>query len=118
MPHWLALVALLVQLVASFGHIHAEDYRFLLRGHGAPTLSAADAAGGRSSPLLPGDADCAICASVQLLGGSALPPPFVAPAPQIVPIARVVAFAEIVPGLPLHFLFLTRAPPSAPTSQD
>jgi Protein of unknown function (DUF2946) len=82
----LALFALAVQLVLSFGHIHNEDFY----GYGSPrAASAVASAAGHSQPD-PSDRSsghpddyCPICATISLLSSS-----FVAEAPQLpVPIA-------------------------------
>ena len=33
-PYWIALLAMLLQFVASYGHLHPQDFNFLLHGHG------------------------------------------------------------------------------------
>ena len=107
----LALFALLVQIVASFGHIHAEDYRFLLRGHSATILTADGGALGHSSPALASDTDCAICASAQLLGNGALPDIQPLSTPGVQDVASIVVATAFWLTWPRHLLFSTRAPP-------
>jgi hypothetical protein len=108
---WLALFALLVQLVASFGHIHAEDYRFLLRGHSATVLTSGDGPSGGTLPALAPDTDCAICASAHLLGNGALPDVPDIRAVDGQEIARIAITAAFWLTPPRHLLFSTRAPP-------
>ena len=111
LPHWLALAAVLVQLIASFGHIHAEDYRFLVQGHGATTVKAGDVPTGRSGPFLAPDIDCAICASAQILGTGALPDFIAAPLPLQHAVSSDEASAAFFLIPPRYVLFVTRGPP-------
>ncbi len=108
---WLALFALLVQFVAAFGHMHPEDYRFLERGHGLASLRAGSGPVDPSSPVLPPDVDCPICASVFLLGNAPLPAAIPLPAPPGVALAIVAAGKALWLTLPRHLLFITRGPP-------
>jgi hypothetical protein len=111
LPCWLALFAIAVQLVVSFGHTHPEDYRFLLRGHGGPMVSAGDFQPGQSSPALPADTDCPICAAVFLLGNAPVPAGLAFPLPQGVALAAVPTGEALWLPPPRHFLFTSRAPP-------
>jgi hypothetical protein len=65
----LALVALAIQFLAAFGHVHA--------GAGLHTpLEARTFFAPQSGPCLPGlpdHSDCIVCAAVALLGASAMP---------------------------------------------
>lgn len=76
----LALFALAVQLVLSFGHIHRSD----IFGYGPPGAASATMPADHSQPKPVGppsghtDDYCAICATVSLLSSS-----FVAAAPQL-----------------------------------
>jgi len=114
----LALFALVVQLILSFGHIHREDI-----------FGAAHAASGAASIAVPAtdssqsvphqrhskhaDDYCAICATIHLLGSS-----FAAAAPQLVPsfashaIEHVVEVAAVFIS-PQRTPFQSRAPPAA-----
>jgi hypothetical protein len=110
-PHWLALAAVLLQLVVSFGHIHAEDYRFLLRGHSTLEASSAQGSSGGALPTLAPDTGCVICASAQLLGSGVLPDsPFAPIAQQIGTAGQRVPIAFWLTQ-PRRLLFSTRAPP-------
>lgn len=111
MPHWLALVAVLIQLIASFGHIHAEDYRFLVHGHSATIVKAGDGPTGGAGPFLAPDIDCAICASAQILGAGALPVAFAPSALHLDGVTSLAAVDELWLTPPRHLLFSTRAPP-------
>jgi hypothetical protein len=107
---WLALFAIAIQLVLSFGHIHLED----IRGS-SPVIAAPS----QTQPSAPVDDDrgsaghdfCAICASLNLTSSSVLPT-VVSPA---VPIYHPHAWiADVQPtqiSYNIHFLFQARAPP-------
>jgi hypothetical protein len=70
----LALFALAVQLVLSFGHVHAGKIAPASL-HGAMTMAQAPDRDGAPSPKPHTGADdfCAICATVSLLASSVLP---------------------------------------------
>ena len=111
---WLALFALLVQFVASFGHIHAEDFQGLAHGTGAPVLSAGGPAApsAPANPWLPTHDDCAICIALHMASGALpAPPVLVAPAAGV----AIVSYGLIELHLvwPAHLLFQTRGPPHA-----
>ena len=109
---WLALAALALQIVVSFGHVHLNG-----APHSAIVGAMARAPG---SPLVPdqppaGDPDdyCAICATIYLAANS-----FVPLAPQLaVPFAsRPVEHVDHVTNaliLPRRAPFQSRAPPLA-----
>jgi hypothetical protein len=111
----LALLALAVQLVLSFGHIHRED----IYGPTHPALANALAAPS-NSPQSPADQPskhtddyCAICATISLLSNS-----FVTAAPQL-PLPFISSAVEhpdrvgIVFIVPRRAPFQSRAPPAA-----
>jgi hypothetical protein len=110
----LALFALAVQLVLSFGHIHRED----IYGSAPPAaLAQALAADHAQLPAdhssKHGDDYCAICATISLLSTS-----FVATAPLLpVPVAfyavEHVDRAAIASVAPRRAPFQSRAPPRA-----
>lgn len=110
---WLALFAVAVQLVLSFGHIHKDDLLAGGYGNGPVALKLA-----RSSPpeLPAGPADqedfCSICLSVALAGALVVPEP---PA-IIVPSARPETWLpDCIPVIVAHegrVLFQARAPPA------
>lgn len=107
----LALVALWLQFVVSFAHVHPEDLLGYGRASGATVASVTDASRhpGTSVP----DDNCPICESIFLVG-SALPAlqPCVC-GPASVGMRR----AEIASGVELKLRqrvpFQTRAPPAA-----
>jgi hypothetical protein len=115
----LALFALAVQFVLSFGHIHRDDIYGPSYGRtdAATIAAAASPDKSPSNPASPssthGDDYCAICATVSLLSNS-----FVAAAPQLpVPVAvHVVDHVTAVVALaipPRRVAFQSRAPPTA-----
>jgi hypothetical protein len=110
----LALLALAVQFVVSFGHIHREDI-FGSAG-AAPSIAVPVANADQPSPANPpakhGDDYCAICATVSLLGQS-----FVAAAPvlPLPPVAQAIAHVDRVAAVfiaPRRAVFQSRAPPA------
>jgi hypothetical protein len=107
---WAALLALTVQLVLSFGHIHPEDIV------AAPAVATQQQAQS-DAPYDGGGSDrhhdvCAICVAFHLTSSSVVP---VAETPAI-PIAQAhswdvdVSRFRIASGV--HLLFQARAPPS------
>jgi hypothetical protein len=112
----LALFALAVQFILSFGHVHVHGI-----GRSAPVFVAGvhGSAGAPTPTPTPtqdkpdSDDYCAICATVSLLSGSvaAMPPQLALPVvSQVVEHADSVAIAVIVPR---RAPFQSRAPPQA-----
>jgi hypothetical protein len=112
----LALLALAVQIILSFGHIHHEDI-FGPARPGVAAASVAQAAADNSNappgdqPSKHGDDYCPICAAISLLSNS-----FVAAAPQLpLPVvAHAVEHADrvVVTAIaPRRAPFQSRAPP-------
>jgi hypothetical protein len=108
----LGLLAMLVQLVASYSHIHPEDFQFL-NGHAAPMLTADR--GPHHAPIQPGtvDDDCAICAAMHMAGSAPLPVPPVIAAPSKFGAVAIVSLAAIHLSSAAYSLFRSRAPPVA-----
>ena len=74
---WVALGALLVQIVVSFAHIHSDDL-VPVASENVPNASPLNPAlpGDSRSPAPTRDHDfCAICASMALIGSVVLPQP-------------------------------------------
>jgi hypothetical protein len=116
---WLALAALAVQVVVTFGHVHAE--RFSAPSASATAIAAAGAsdkakgAGGPTQPYRATGADsfCAVCASIDLLGALVLPAAQkLAPARVIVRINKVNSAGTNTAG-ELRSSSPARAPPVA-----
>jgi Protein of unknown function (DUF2946) len=111
----LALLALAVQFVVAFGHIHRDDLYGIART--ATAIAAPVPDGGQplpgNHPAKHGDDYCAICAAVSLLGNS-----FVAAAPSLPQpsashaIEQVDSVAAIFIA-PRRAAFQSRAPPAA-----
>lgn len=100
----LALLALAVQLVLSFAHMHLLPPQMLVQQ--AVALSASD--NGTAVPE-----DCAICATIAAFAAADLPPPIAVlrPAGQGEPMLPWVVRAGIPPESFRHFN--SRAPPNA-----
>jgi hypothetical protein len=110
-PQWLALLAMMIQFVVSYGHIHPQDFRVLLQGHGAPAVTAPNGTGSGLGGGLANDTDCLICVSISLLGSSALPDSIHVLPPSSQASSTVVAFDALHLTSPPHLLFDTRGPP-------
>jgi hypothetical protein len=110
----LALFALAVQVGLSFGHVHFDNLASvssksaMAAGSGSVLLS--ERAPGHN-PSGSGDADCPICAFIQLVATST---PSVAPAlplPASLGSIRLQAPIELASASSPHLLFQARAPP-------
>jgi hypothetical protein len=108
----LALAAMALQLVLSFGHVHLES---LAGRH--PTAIVADATWASSFPVQNSDGDvddyCAICAAIHLASTSFLPD---APRFQIPAASQAIehfSYAVFIFVAPQRTLFRSRAPPLA-----
>jgi hypothetical protein len=110
-PHWLALVAMLVQFIASYGHLHPEDFDFLVHGHGTPTLSADHGPTRAIGDPMVVDLDCPICAAMQMLGSSQLPEGTHLVPPLSRGTVQSARFDALWLTPPPHLLFETRGPP-------
>ena len=111
---WLACLSLLLQLAATAGHFHREDFAIFAAGKVTALAATAVSGAPGGQPTLPSHDDCALCFSIQLAGSSALPAPVLLAKPNEHPIVlplpppptlRLTAAA--------HLLFETRAPPIA-----
>jgi hypothetical protein len=109
----LALFALAVQMMLSFGHVHPQGVTPASTESAMMTGSGTLLGPSGHDPDGSLDRDCPICALIQLVATSAPP---VAPA---LPLRasrgsiRLPASAELALASALHFLFQARAPPSA-----
>jgi hypothetical protein len=106
---WLALLALALQLAASFGHIHAEDFAGLGRAAVAQTALADNGPAGAPDP---DHLTCDICAAVHLAGSLLMPAPPVLVVPASAPV--VLTLPAPVDRLALAAAaFHARGPPQA-----
>lgn len=106
---WLALFALVLQLVAGFAHVHSEDFAGLVH-HGLVRASPADP--GPAGPSDPDHLTCDICAAVHLTGTSALP----TPTTLALPVLTTVPLPDAAPTARTATLlaaFDARGPPQA-----
>jgi hypothetical protein len=108
----LALFALAVQLVLSFGHVHVHGI-----GHSAPVVLASvhGSAGAPAPTQNKPDSDdyCAICATISLLSGSVAAMPPLLALPVVSHVVEHAGRVAIVVVAPRRGLFQSRAPPSA-----
>lgn len=110
----LALFALAIQFVLSFGHIHVD--KSLLSSASAASVAQQSASrdGVPSSPQRHNGADdfCAICATIGLLASSALPEAASLVVPVAAPSDWPHAFASTFVPFDSHFHFQARGPPT------
>ena len=107
----LALFALTVQIVLSFGHVHLGNF-----GHAAPNLASASTQSTSSAPTqAAGHADdyCAICATIHLTAISFLPPAPQLPVPFVARSVEHFNSVAVVFIAPRRAPFQSRAPPPA-----
>jgi hypothetical protein len=114
----LALFALAIQIVLSFGHIHTDEFG-LASAKSAPTALADSSSATFLSTHDPihksngsADLDCPICASIQLAATSAPSAAPTLPLPARIGMFRLEAPAALALASSPHSLFRARAPPS------
>jgi hypothetical protein len=117
----LAIFAVWLQVVLTFGHIHAFD--IYLYGHpvvpaqGVTQVTADD--GTTPVPSAPlqaneaGDQACSICANMALVAATVLPDPARIAPPSATPLRRAWIAEPLRLTAAPYLLFQTRAPPSA-----
>jgi hypothetical protein len=109
-----ALFALLVQLLGSFGHVHPDG---LLRSAGQLTAAAERSRttplSGNGSPALPARDACVRCLSIELMGSAGLPEAAALTLPRLPATASEVAGTELRLTPPPYLLFHTTGPPLA-----
>jgi hypothetical protein len=107
---WLALAAMALQLVLSFGHIHLDK---LPSGSTNAVVAGAKAPASQPSPAHPDDDYCPICAAIHLASSSFLPDAPQLPVPfvsQSIEHSRHIVFVFVAPQ---GTAFQSRAPPLA-----
>jgi hypothetical protein len=110
---WVALLALLVQIVVSFAHIHRDDL--------VPVVPEAVPNASRINPALPDDSRspaptkdhdfCTICASMALVGSVVLPQPPTVVLATVPCRVGLIEQAIILPSTDQHRHFEARGPP-------
>jgi hypothetical protein len=110
-----ALLALVLQLALSFGHVHFGHVHLAQADH--PASTAADVAGHKGTPQQPGndhqDNYCAVYAVLTLLGGAMVATAPIVPAHAALAAPEVPAATEAVRVGPPHRAYQPRAPPRA-----
>ena len=107
----LALLALALQLVASFGHVHSED---ILGSHQRPTIAGAgNPAADRDADQHEHDGLCGVCWAVQLLNNAPVAVPPLLPAAVVFTRTSIRVAPPSPVTLPDCQAFQSRAPPSA-----
>jgi hypothetical protein len=119
---WLALLALAVQLIVSFGHVHPENFNSAI-GAGSAQLASVvqQASKDTGSPATPSDHrgsglphdDCAICVSIYLAGSALIGQPPALAVPTTFDAVLLPPLNEFDLELVRYFSFRTRAPPAA-----
>ncbi len=107
---WVALVAVALQLILAFGHVHRDAYAH------ASEVAALTADGSGSSqpanPAAPSDHDyCAVCAVLSLLSGAQGASAPALPVPMAIVAVAVVAEPDTIHAAELRPAFQSRAPP-------
>jgi hypothetical protein len=115
---WLALMALALHMVMTFGHIHAEQ--FSPASQAAASIVTADGhadddadAAAERYHTLRAHHHCAICASIGLLGTSTLPAGQALALPRAILGVREPNSSDPAPPHERRSSFKARAPPSA-----
>jgi hypothetical protein len=112
----LALLALAVQVMLSFGHVHLCNLAPTSSTSAMLIASGAALPGGGAPGHHPDgspDADCQICALLQLVAMSAAPVAPALPLPTSFRSIRLQAPAELAASASPHSQFQARAPPAA-----
>jgi hypothetical protein len=111
---WLALAAMTLQLVLSFGHIHLEK---LASGSAIASVAASKTPSSQQNPLQhpANEADdfCAICAAIHLASTSFLPDAPLLPVPFAARTMEHFGFSTFIFVSPQRAAFQSRAPPLA-----
>lgn len=112
----LALLALAVQVILSFGHVHLNNLARASTPSATAIASGAVAPSGGAPSHHPDgspEADCQICALLQLVATSTTSVAPALPLPASFRSIRLQAPAELAAELSPHALFQARAPPAA-----
>jgi hypothetical protein len=113
----LGLFALMLQLVLSFGHVHARNLgvpRALAAGAQTAISKSIEAPGKEQIPSRLPDDECPICMAAHMAASGLLPMPPSIPAPAEFAQFLNPTFIELFSlGVTRHILFQTRAPPIA-----
>lgn len=111
---WVALFAIALQLVLTFGHMHPLP---AAASSGVAAVTAATSEPGNgSSDRQTGDIAhdiCAICVATQMANAAALPPPAALALPVRVFVAMAFSGGTFAPPRLPSLAFETRAPPTA-----
>jgi hypothetical protein len=118
---WLALTALAIHFVLTFGHVHAEQFSPVPMGTASVAVTTAQAGDRPGSadapqpyrPFLSHDHLCAVCASISLLGASVLPHVQMLALPCAIITVRELDVLRAAPRSKLCSSARARAPPSA-----
>ena len=103
---------MLLQLCASFGHLHASDLTTPIAAvQSASCQGLPVSCGDQGLPGLPSD-DCPICAAMHIAAGGFVPaPPAIGIPTEFIQVGHQAFIAPLALAIERHFLFQTRAPP-------
>ena len=111
---WLALAAITLQLVLSFGHTHLEK---LASGSAIASMTASETSSSQQNPAHhpANEADdfCAICATIHLASSSFLPDAPLLPVPFASRTTEHFGYVNFTFMSPQRAAFQSRAPPLA-----
>ena len=115
---WLALAALIGQLVASFAHPHVRSDA---AGRGLIQVAATCQATGYQQPCSPGQpadhrSDCQICWSMALVGNGIAPPAVLVPVPVVICVDGCTSLATERREAGVASSFQARGPPASRAS--
>ena len=110
---WVALAALALQLVVSFGHVHLDGIGGTGHGPAVTGLSTHVSRLPASQPGHDGDDYCPICASIYLVSSSFVPQPPPLPVPFASHAIEHFDRVAVVFIVPRRTPFQSRAPPPA-----
>ena len=108
-----ALLALLIQLTLSFGHVHGLDGTVSTIGTASSAIAASSEPDTDRHPGDPPRDLCAICITGGLLAAASLPPPPLVPLPPSFSTDTPQFFAVTLAAITPRLAFRSRAPPIA-----
>ena len=112
---WLAVAALLLQLLVTAGHFHPQDFSSLggdaCATNPSSAVGAAETVFRGSAPVLATHDDCALCFSLQIASSTAMPDGAALPVPDTATDLRLASLSTLRLRPARHLLFQTRAPP-------
>jgi hypothetical protein len=106
-----ALIAMVLQLVLTFGHVHSSLLTQASTGAAVSLTTVYDGSASHE-PIGSGDRDCPVCALIQMSAAAAPSVGPDLPLPASVDFVTLRPHAELASDTPPHFQAKARAPPS------